>query len=124
MSEGTGKSQAGLRAAKNYAPPGFNNIAPYILVKGAAEFIEFLKGAFAVTERVRVAQPDGSTVSTLCPTPGTTVTCPCGNCEITETAFAVGVRMSRLPERASTGTSGKGPAARGAFPAGEGQKRQ
>jgi len=60
MSEGTGKSQAGLRAAKNYAPPGFNNIAPYILVKGAAEFIEFLKGAFAVTERVRVAQPDGS----------------------------------------------------------------
>jgi len=46
MSEGTGKSQAGLRAAKNYAPPGFNNIAPYSLVKGAAEFIGIPEGGF------------------------------------------------------------------------------
>jgi len=33
MSEGTAKSQAGSRAAKDFAPPGFKNIAPYILVK-------------------------------------------------------------------------------------------
>jgi len=60
MSEGTAKSQAGSRAAKDFAPLGFKNIAPYILVKGAAEFIEFLKAAFAGTERVRVPKPDGS----------------------------------------------------------------
>jgi PhnB protein len=60
MSEGTARSQTGSRAAKDYVRPGFNNIAPYILVNGAAEFIEFLKAAFQGTERIRVPQPDGS----------------------------------------------------------------
>ena len=67
---------------------------------------------------------DGSVVSTLWPTPGTTSRCPCGNCETTEAAFDVGVRMSNVPDSASTGTSGSGPAAIGAFPSGDGQTTQ
>src|ERR1700719_859805 len=49
------------------------------------------------------AHPDGSVVSTLWPTPGTTSRCPCGKSETTEAAFAVGVRMSIEPEMAMTG---------------------
>jgi PhnB protein len=44
----------------SFVRPGFNNIAPYILVKGAARFIDFLKSAFEGTERIRVPRPDGS----------------------------------------------------------------
>jgi uncharacterized glyoxalase superfamily protein PhnB len=40
--------------------PGFNNIAPYIVVNGADRFIEFLKSAFQGTERLRVPRPDGA----------------------------------------------------------------
>ncbi|MGB9465723.1 MAG: VOC family protein [Candidatus Acidiferrum sp.] len=40
--------------------PGFNNIAPYILVSDAAKFMEFLISAFEATERIRVPKPDGS----------------------------------------------------------------
>ena len=43
-----------------FVRPGFNNIAPYIVVEGAARFIEFLRSAFEGTERVRVPKPDGS----------------------------------------------------------------
>jgi len=60
MNEGTAKSATKSKAAANYARPGFNNIAPYMLVKGAAEFIEFLKAAFGAEERVRVPREDGS----------------------------------------------------------------
>jgi uncharacterized glyoxalase superfamily protein PhnB len=41
-------------------PPGFNNIAPYILVNGAAQFLGFLKSAFEGAEVLRVPRPDGS----------------------------------------------------------------
>jgi len=41
-------------------PPGFNNIAPYILVNGAAQFLDFLKSAFEGAELLRVPGPDGS----------------------------------------------------------------
>ncbi len=47
-------------AKRTFVRPGFNNIAPYILVNGAAGFIEFLQAAFAGVERVRVPRPDGS----------------------------------------------------------------
>jgi PhnB protein len=60
MNEGTAKSQTSELKTPAYARPGFNNIAPYMLVKGAAEFLEFLQAAFGATERVRVPQPDGS----------------------------------------------------------------
>src|SRR5919201_6985953 len=59
--------------------------------------------------------------NTLCPTPGTTTRCPCGNNAVTAAASAVGVRKSRPPLNASIGTFGRGPAPSGAFPAGEGQ---
>lgn len=56
MNEGTAASTG----IPNFVRPGFNNIAPYILVKGAARFIDFLKSAFEAAERVRVPRPDGS----------------------------------------------------------------
>jgi len=60
MTEGSAASQGGSRETAHFVRPGFNNIAPYILVNGAAEFIEFLKAAFAGTERLRVPNPDGT----------------------------------------------------------------
>ena len=56
MSEGTAPSAG----TPHFVRPGFNNIAPYILVQDAARFIHFLKSAFDATERIRVPQPDGS----------------------------------------------------------------
>lgn len=41
-------------------PGGFHTIAPYMLVPRAGEFIEFLKNAFAGTERFRVGRGPGS----------------------------------------------------------------
>jgi len=46
----------------HYMRPGFTSITPYIIVKGAAEFIEFLKNAFEGVERLRVPAPDGSLI--------------------------------------------------------------
>jgi PhnB protein len=57
MNEGTAKSSATLPP---FVRPGFNNIAPYIVVNGADKFIEFLKTSFQGTERLRVPRPDGS----------------------------------------------------------------
>ena len=55
------ESSAGAAPAKavHYLRPGFTSITPYIIVNGASEFIEFLKNAFAGTERLRVPLPDG-----------------------------------------------------------------
>jgi PhnB protein len=55
-------SEATASSAKtpNFVRPGLKNIAPYILVKGAPRFIDFLKNAFEATERLRVPRPDGS----------------------------------------------------------------
>ena len=64
MSEGaaasparTGKAQAG---AVHYQRPGLTSITPYIIVRPAAQFIEFLKTAFEGVERMRMPAPDGS----------------------------------------------------------------
>jgi PhnB protein len=46
--------------AASFRRPGFPNIAPYILVHGAAKFLDFLVSAFQATERIRVPKPDGS----------------------------------------------------------------
>lgn len=40
-------------------PPGFITVTPYIIVDGAAGFINFLKGGFGAIERGRHSAPDG-----------------------------------------------------------------
>jgi PhnB protein len=42
-----------------YMREGFRTITPYILVNGAAQFIEFMKNAFGAVERGRVPIPSG-----------------------------------------------------------------
>lgn len=42
-----------------YIREGFHTLTPYMIVRGAAEFIEFLKEAFDATERLRVPAPGG-----------------------------------------------------------------
>ena len=46
--------------ARPFRRANFPNIAPYFLVRGAPQFIDFLVAAFDGTERIRVARPDGS----------------------------------------------------------------
>jgi len=43
----------------SFVRPGFNNIAPYIVVDGATDFIAFLQAAFEGAERIRMPRPDG-----------------------------------------------------------------
>lgn len=45
--------------AVNYIPEGYNSITPYLIIKGAAEAIEYYKNVFGATEVMRMAQPDG-----------------------------------------------------------------
>ena len=60
MTESAGASAAGPAKTPYFVRPGFNNIVPYIMVKGADRFLEFLKAAFTASERIRVPQTDGS----------------------------------------------------------------
>jgi PhnB protein len=64
MSDATGATAAGTGEAKargvHYLRPGLTSITPYIVVRGAAQFMEFLKAAFEGTERMRVPMTDGS----------------------------------------------------------------
>ena len=60
MNEGTAKSSEASSTLPSFVRPGFNNIAPYIVVNGAAKFIEFLKAAFQGTERLRVPRSGGA----------------------------------------------------------------
>jgi PhnB protein len=66
MSEKTAASSSGAGAgeaqakAVPYQRPGLTSITPYIIVRPAAQFIEFLKSAFEGTERMRMPAPDGS----------------------------------------------------------------
>ncbi|HEV1995967.1 MAG TPA: VOC family protein [Candidatus Acidoferrum sp.] len=64
MSEGTAASAAGTGEAQtravHYMRPGLTTITPYIIVRPAAQFIEFLKMAFEGVERLRMPTPDGS----------------------------------------------------------------
>lgn len=43
-------------------PEGFNSITPHLVVKGAAEAIEFYKNAFGAQELVRLPSPCGNLV--------------------------------------------------------------
>jgi PhnB protein len=40
-------------------PDGYHTATPYLIVKGAAQAIEFYKKAFGATESLRMAQPGG-----------------------------------------------------------------
>jgi PhnB protein len=64
MNEGTAAAPAGTGEAKaravHYQRPGLTAITPYIIVRPAAQFMEFLKSAFEGVERMRMPAPDGS----------------------------------------------------------------
>jgi uncharacterized glyoxalase superfamily protein PhnB len=63
MNEGTAAaSRAGTAAparAAHYQRPGLTSITSYIIVRGGAQFLEFLKTAFKGVEQMRVPTPDG-----------------------------------------------------------------
>src|SRR5438034_4337554 len=40
-------------------PDEYHSVQPYLVVDGAAELIEFLKGTFDVEEPMRMPRPDG-----------------------------------------------------------------
>jgi len=40
-------------------PQGYNSITPYLIIKGAAQAIEYYKKVFGATETVRMNGPDG-----------------------------------------------------------------
>lgn len=58
--QGIESSAAAPAKAAHYMRPGFTSITPYIIVNGAAQFLEFLKNAFDGVERVRMPAPDGT----------------------------------------------------------------
>ena len=63
MSEGTGAAAGAGEAqarAVPYQRPGLTSITPYVIVRPAARFMEFLKSAFEGMERMRMPAPDGS----------------------------------------------------------------
>jgi len=60
MTKGTAPPPVPPATEASFVRPGFNNIAPYILINGAARLIDFMKSAFEGTERMRVPRPDGS----------------------------------------------------------------
>src|SRR5947209_19120717 len=43
----------------SYIPKDYNNVTPYLIVKGAAQAIEYYKKVFGATETVRMNGPDG-----------------------------------------------------------------
>ena len=44
----------------SFQPAGYHTATPYLIVKGAADAIEFYKKAFGATEVVRMAGPNGA----------------------------------------------------------------
>ena len=43
----------------HHIPEGYNSITPYLIIKGAADAIDYYKNVFGATEIMRMAQPDG-----------------------------------------------------------------
>jgi PhnB protein len=64
MNEGTAPSTAKAGEAKGkpvgYQRPGLTAITPYIIVRPAAQFIDFVKTALGGIEQMRMPAPDGS----------------------------------------------------------------
>lgn len=46
--------------ATPYIPAGFSSITPYLIVRGAGQFIDFTKQVFGAEEVFRMSQPDGT----------------------------------------------------------------
>src|SRR5258708_21372135 len=42
-----------------HIPKGYNSITPYLIIKGAAQAIDYYKKVFGATEVFRMEQPDG-----------------------------------------------------------------
>jgi PhnB protein len=59
MSEGTAAAPTRGTTEVHYMRPGLTSITPYIIVRPAAQFMEFLKTAFEGVERMRMPTPDG-----------------------------------------------------------------
>src|SRR5882762_6234268 len=60
MSESTAATRTGEAKAVHYQRPGLTAITPYIIVRPAAKFMEFLKTAFEGVEQMRMPAPDGT----------------------------------------------------------------
>src|SRR5579864_8109145 len=43
----------------SYIPKDYNSITPYLIIKGAAQAIDYYKKVFGATELVRMNGPDG-----------------------------------------------------------------
>jgi PhnB protein len=43
----------------SYIPEGYNSITPYLIIKGAAQAIDYYKNVFGATQTVRMDTPDG-----------------------------------------------------------------
>jgi PhnB protein len=43
----------------SYIPKDYNSVTPYLIIKGAAQAIEYYKKVFGATETVRMNSPDG-----------------------------------------------------------------
>src|ERR1700685_1150497 len=48
-----------MKAAKSPIPPGHHTVTPSLIVRNAADAIEFYKKALGAEERMRMAGPDG-----------------------------------------------------------------
>jgi len=54
-----GKERKGLEMAVKPIPEGYHSVTPYLIIRGAAEAIEFYKKAFGAVELFRFPSPDG-----------------------------------------------------------------
>src|SRR5208337_3712755 len=45
--------------ATKSVPDGYHSVTPYLIIKGAADAIDFYKHAFGATELMRMPSPDG-----------------------------------------------------------------
>jgi len=54
-----GKDNMSTAMAKTYKRPGFNSVTPYLIVKPAAELVDFVKEAFGAVESFRTSGPNG-----------------------------------------------------------------
>ncbi len=58
--ETTQQKEKAMTAATTHLRPGFRTVTPYLHVRGAERFIEFLKQAFDAEEVMRTNRPDGT----------------------------------------------------------------
>ncbi len=53
------KGEKLMDSKTKFMPDGYHTVTPYLYIKDAASAIEFYKQAFAATELMRLAEPDG-----------------------------------------------------------------